>query len=137
MPDELQLPNLADEKNKTVLYRIAIAQFAVSLVVTLILWVLFGFRSAYSAFLAGFISTLATLYVGWKFFCGMDRPGRERLASMYITELIKLVFLAAAFCISFIFLDVHFLSFIGAYTATVFIYWLAMIWPVFGARVRT
>ena len=126
-----------DKKNKAVVYRITIAQFAVTLLITLVLYVLVGLQAAYSALLAGMISTLTTIYVGGRFFFGPARPVRDRLASIYLAELIKVVFVAVVFCASFLLLKVHFLAFTGAYLATVAVYWLAMVWPVFGVQIKT
>ncbi|MBF8269134.1 MAG: hypothetical protein HW386_843 [Gammaproteobacteria bacterium] len=127
-----------DKKNKAVVLRITIAQFAVTLLITLVLYVLVDFQAAYSGFLAGMISTLATLYIGSRFFFSpVRRAARDRLASIYMAELIKIVFVVVAFCASFLLLKVHFLAFIGAYLATVAVYWLAMIWPAFGVQIKT
>lgn len=129
--------NLKNEKNKAVVYRISIAQLAVTLFITLVLFALVGFRAAYSALIAGLISTFSTVYVGRKFFFGVAKPVRDRLAAVYTAELIKILFITAAFCASFLLLEVQFLSFICTYMATVFVYWLAMVWPVFGVQVKT
>lgn len=136
MSEESQLHSQIDKKNRAVVFRITIAQFAVSLLITLVLLVLVSFEAAYSALLAGIISTFATIYVGGKFLFGKARTARERLASLYVAELIKILFVATAFCVIFIFINVHFLSFIGAYLATILVYWLAMVWPVFGVQVK-
>lgn len=125
-----------DKKNRAVVFRITIAQIAVSLLITLVLFVLVSFQTAYSALLAGIISTFATIYVGGKFLFGKGRSARERLASLYLAEVIKLLFVTIAFCVVFIFIDVHFLSFISTYLATILVYWLAMVWPVFGVQIK-
>ena len=136
MPEEERLQSRIANKNKAVVFRITIAQFAVTLLITLLLYVLAGFQAAYSAFIAGMISTLTTIYTGGKFFFGPARPARDRLASIYMAELIKVLLVAVAFCASFILLDVHFLAFIGAYLATVAVYWMAMVWPAFGVQIK-
>lgn len=137
MPAEFGLQSLKDKKNKAVVYRIAIAQLAVTLLITLALFVLIGYKAAYSALLAGLISTVTTVYIGRKFFFGCAASARDRLATIYIAELIKILFVTAAFCASFMLFDVQILSFICTYLATVFVYWLAMVWPVFGVQVKT
>ena len=125
------------KKNKAVVYRIVIAQSAVTLFITLVLFGLVGFRAAYSALLAGCISTLSTVYVGRKLFFGAARPARDRLATVYTAELIKILFITAAICASFLLFEVQILAFICTYMATVLVYWLAMVWPVFGVQVKT
>ena len=137
MSEEVGLQSLKDKKNKAVVYRIAIAQIVVTLLVILVLFALVGFKAAYSALLAGLISTFSTIYVGRKFFFGTARSVQDRLATIYIAELIKLLFISVAFCASFLLFDVQFLSFICTYMATLFVYWLAMVWPVFGVQVKT
>ena len=136
MPEEERLQSRIANKNKAVVFRITIAQFAITLVVTLFLYVLVGFQAAYSALIAGMISTLTTLYIGGRFFFGPDRPAGDRLAAIYMAELIKVLLVAVAFCASFILLDVHFLAFIGAYLATVAVYWMAMVWPAFRVQIK-
>jgi len=136
VPEEFGLQSRKYKKNKAVVYRIAIAQLAVTVFITLVLFVLIGFKAAYSALLAGLISTVTTVYIGRKFFFGGSEPVRERLAAIYIAELIKILFVTVAFCASFLLFDVQFLSFICTYMATVFVYWLAMVWPVFGVQVK-
>jgi F0F1-type ATP synthase assembly protein I len=124
-------------KNKAVVYRITIAQFAVTLLITVILFIVAGLQAAYSALLAGLISTLSTIFVGGRFFFSTTAStARDRLASIYIAELLKIVFVVIAFCAGFLLLDIHFPAFIGAYLATVIVYWLAMIWPVFGVQIK-
>ena len=137
MPEEFGLQTRKHEKNKAVVYRITIAQFAVTLLITLLLFALVSFRAAYSALLAGLISTLTTIYVGRKFFFGQVGSARQRLAAIYLAELIKILFVTVAFCASFMLIDVQFVAFIGAYLATVLVYWLAMVWPAFGVQVKT
>lgn len=136
MSEEQRLQSHKDKKNRAVVFRITIAQIAVSLLITLILFVLVSYRAAYSALLAGIISTFATIYTGRKFFFGRAGSAREKLASMYLAEVIKIVFLAIAFSASFMFIDIHFLSFICTYLGTLAVYWMAMIWPVFGVQVK-
>ena len=131
------MQSLKYKKNKAVVFRIAIAQIAVTLLITLVLFVLVGYKAAYSASIAGIISTLSTVYVGRKFFFGAARSARDRLATIYVAELIKILFVSAAICASFLLLDVQFLAFICTYLATVFVYWLAMVWPAFGVQIKT
>ena len=137
MPEDLGLQSLINKKNKAVVFRITIAQITVTLLISLVLFVLVGYKAAYSALIAGIISTLSTVYVGRKFFFGAARSGRDRLATIYVAELIKILFVTAAFCASFLLFKVQFLAFICTYMATVFVYWLAMVWPVFGVQVKT
>ena len=137
MSEYTRLPSQIDKKNKAVVYRITFVQFAVTLLITLLLYALVGWQPAYSGLLAGMISTFTTIYTGGKFFFGPARSARDRLLSIYMAELIKIVFVAVAFCASFLLLKLNFLAFIGVYLATVTVYWLAMIWPVFGVQVKT
>lgn len=137
MSEVKRLQSQLDKKNKAVVYRITIAQFAVTLLISLVLYVLFDFRVAYSGLLAGMISTFTTIYIGGRFFFGPARSARDRLASIYMAELIKVIFVVVAFCASFLLLKVHFLAFIGVYLVTVAVYWLALVWPVFGVQIKT
>jgi F0F1-type ATP synthase assembly protein I len=125
------------KKNQAVVYRITIAQTALTAVITLSLYLVVGSRAAYSALIAGGISTFTTLYVGARIFFGAERSVRDRLASIYLAELVKLVFVAIAFIAAIKWMDVHFVPFVGTYLATVAVYWLALIWPVFGVQVKT
>lgn len=132
-----RLQSRLDQKNKAVLYRITLAQFAVTMLLALLLYALSGMQAAYSALLAGSISTCATFFTGVKFFFTTARSPRERLARVYTAELLKILFLAVAFSASIMLARVHFPAFIGAYLATVAVYWLAMVWPVFGVQIKT
>ena len=134
---QAQLQNKLDKKNKAVVIRIAIAQFIVSVLVAMLLLVLVGYKAAFSAILAGVISTVATIYTGKRFLSGKVSDARQRLADLYVAEFLKLVLVAAAFCVSFVLFDVHFPAFIGTYLATLGVYGLAMVWPVFGVQLKT
>lgn len=137
MPEDLGLQSLKYKKNKAVVYRITIAQFAVTLFITLVLLALVDFKAAYSALLAGLISTFTTIYMGRKFFFGAAGSTRERLASIYMAELIKILFITVAFFASVLVFDVQFLAFVCTYIATLFVYLLAMVWPIFGVQIKT
>ena len=134
---EAQLQSHFDKKNKAIVTRVVLAQLAVSAIASLILLALLDSRAAVSALLGGIISTLASFYTGRRFFTGGAATAQQRLAAMYTAEVLKLVFVAAAFCLSFMLMDVYFPAFIGAYLLTLVVYWLAMVWPVFGVHVKT
>jgi len=134
---EARLQSRLDQKNKAVLYRITLAQFAVTMLLALLLYALSGIQAAYSALLAGSISTCATFFAGVKFFFTTARSPQERLATVYTAELLKILFLAVAFGACIMLARVRFLAFIGAYLATVAVYWLAMVWPAFGVQIKT
>lgn len=125
------------KKNRTIVFRITIAQFCVALLIALILLIELSIEAAYSALLAGIISTLTTLYVGRKILFGNAATPRERVVSLYTAQTIKILFVTVAFCAVFIFFNVHFLSFISAYVATILVYGVAMISPVFGVQVKS
>ena len=134
---EAQLQSHFDKKNKAIVTRVVLAQLAVSAIASLILLALLDSRAAVSALLGGIISTLASFYTGRRFFTSRSATAQQRLTAMYTAEVLKLVFVTAAFCLSFMLLDVYFPAFIGAYLLTLVVYWLAMVWPVFGVHVKT
>lgn len=134
---EAQLQSQLVKKNKAVVIRIAIAQLTVSVLVALLLLVLVSVEAAYSALLAGMISTLATLYTGKRFFSSKAISAQERIMALYVAEFVKLAFVTATFCASFVLIDIHFPAFVGAYLLTLVVYWLAMVWPVFGVQLKT
>ena len=136
MSEASQLQSQLHKKNRTVVFRITIAQLAVSLLIALVLLFLVDFKAASSAVLAGLISIFGTIYTGRKFFFGKAGTARERVASIYLSEFIKILFIAVAICTVFLFMEVHFLSFIGTYLATIMVYGLAMVLPGFGVQVK-
>jgi len=119
-------------KNKAAVFRIASAQFIVSLVIALLLLVTLGVKAAYSAMLGGTISSVATVYMGLRIFSRNYNTAQEMLSAFYVSETIKILFVVALFCMVFILIDVHFLSFVFTYFMTIIVFALALIWPVLG-----
>jgi len=71
-----------------------------------------------------------------KIFYGKSRSAQERVASIFLAEFLKVLFVAAAICAVFIWIEIHFFSFVGTYLATVLVYGMAMVMPVFGVHVK-
>ncbi len=121
-------------KNKAAAFRIAIAQFVISFLIALLLLLILGVEAAYSAMLGGTISTVATMYMGQRIFSSSYETANQAVTNLYVTETLKILFVTALFCVVFILLDVHFIAFVFTYLATILVYWLALMWPVFGFK---
>jgi F0F1-type ATP synthase assembly protein I len=108
---------------------IALIQLFLSVVIAALLLIALDFRAAYSAVIAGFISALATYYMGQKLFSINSNEGAKLLAILYTAEIIKILCVVTLIFTAFIVFKVHGPIFLLTYAATMLVYVIALVWP--------
>ncbi len=103
------------------------AQLAVTLLAGVFALAISGFHAAWSASVGGLISTLASLYFALRVLAPTRGAAiRSVVRTFYVGEAQKLVLTAVMFYVAIKWMDVVFLPLILTYTATLFVYWLAL-----------
>lgn len=106
---------------------VVLGQVAVTVVVAIICFAVWGRIPGLSALVGGGISAVASAAL---VFIGFGSPAgapAERVArSFYVGEGVKLAVTVALFVVAFVTLKVSFAALFGAYIATLFVYWIAL-----------
>jgi ATP synthase protein I len=107
--------------------KILVIQLIITLFAATVCFASTGTRDAYSAFVGGGISIIATLYFAQQVFSlGIGTPAAKIARRFYIGEAVKLVLTAVLFGIAILWLHVSFLPLFLTYIATLLAYWLAL-----------
>jgi ATP synthase protein I len=114
-------------KARRLALNVVIGQLGVTLLVSAAGLLLGGLGAGISAFAGGSIGTLASLYMALSVF----RPGsrgepRAILRRLYRAELYKLLITAGLFALVVLSLDVSFGPTLGAFAATLVVYWVIL-----------
>lgn len=108
--------------------RIILIQVAVAVVIALSILVTLGETAAVSAFAGGAIGFLSSLVYAIKMLSPLGSEPKKIMRMHYSAEGYKLIFTILMFSLVFTqFKDVHALALIGAYAATLAVYWVALI----------
>lgn len=114
-------------KARRLALNVVIGQFGVTLLVAAAGLLLAGPRAGVSAFVGGGIGTLGSLYMALSVFRADGCADPQTLLSrLYRGEFYKLVITAALFAAVVVNLDVSFGPMIGAFAATLIVYWIIL-----------
>lgn len=108
---------------------IALTQLFLSIAIAILLLIALDLRTAYSAVIAGFISALATYYMGQKLFSFNSTKEAELLAILFTAEIIKILCVVTLIFTAFIVFKVHGPTFLLTYAATMIVYVIALVSP--------
>lgn len=114
-------------KARRLALNVVIGQFGVTLIIAAAGMLLAGSRAGISAILGGGIGTLGSLYMALTVFRadGCADP-QTLLRRLYRGEFYKLVITAALFAVVVVNLDVSFGPMMGAFAATLAVYWIIL-----------
>ena len=115
--------------------RIALAQLAIALSVSIILYFPFGLTAAYSAILAGLVSAISSWYSGRKIFNSRAKTAEQFVHNIYLAQFMKLFLVVALICVIFSTVKVDFIAFVVTYALTLTIYGFAFVTSKFGLKV--
>jgi len=118
-------------------FGVVLGQAAVTVVAGVLAWAISGERPAFSALLGGGIGTVASLVMVLVAFAGRAADARGALGAFYRGEALKIVVAIGLFVAAFKMMKVAPLALFAAFTATFFVYWIALsaaLWP--GGRAR-
>ena len=118
-------------------FGVVLGQAAVTIVAAGLAWAVGGGRPALSALLGGGIGTVASLVMVLVAFGSRSADARAALGAFYRGEALKLVAVIGLFVVAFKAMKVAPLAMFAAFTATLFVYWIALstaLWP--GGRAR-
>lgn len=108
--------------------RIILIQVAVALVIALMMLLIQGVMSAVSSFAGGAIGFLTSLIYAKKMLSQPGSDAKKILHAHYGAEAYKLIFTILLFSLVFTqFKEVHALSLLATYAATLTVYWVALI----------
>jgi ATP synthase protein I len=114
--------------NRTKAYRIVAAQFGVAAAVSAGLLVLSGGKSAWSGLIGGLIAAVSSWYSARVLFpSGGGRSAAGFVGALYVAEALKLIMTVALLWVAMALLKADAPSLLGAFTATVMVYWLALL----------
>ena len=109
-------------------HRIILVQVAVAVVIALLMLFIQGVTAAVSAFVGGAIGFLTSLVYAKKMLAPPGSDAKKIIRAHYSAEAYKLIFTILLFSLVFTqYKDVHALSLIVAYAATLAVYWIALI----------
>ena len=112
---------------RRVAYSIVLGQAAITAVVALACYLIFGLVSGWSAALGGGISTVASLAMvlfAFRRRAGLD--ARAIAGGFYVGEAVKLALTVLLFVWTFKTLKPSFAAMFGGYIATLLVYWVAL-----------
>ena len=103
-------------------------QLAISLIVVLSVGLICGVYFGYSALVGAGIGILPTYYLALRMFrrTGPLTP-EKALRGIYVGEAIKVAFTVALFALAVLLLNVHFVTVVATYLATVMVNWVAVL----------
>ena len=106
---------------------VVLGQVAVTVVVAIICFAMWGRVAAWSALVGGGISTLASAVLAVIGFGSPAGAPAERVArAFYVGEGVKLAVTVALFVVVFLTMKVSFAALFATYIATLFVYWIAL-----------
>jgi ATP synthase protein I len=114
---------------KSTAYRIALAQFVATLLVSLLLYALQGGSAAAAAGAGGGIAVVNNILFAWRVFGGGVVPAQTVLRRMYLAEVIKIFLTAALFLGALIEFKLPFLPLLLGYGVTLVVHWLSLLLP--------
>jgi ATP synthase protein I len=118
-------------------FGVVLGQLAVTVAAAVLAWAICGVRPAFSALLGGGIGTVASLVMALVAFGGRSVDARGALGAFYRGEVLKIVVVIGLFVVAFKTMKVAPLAMFAAFTATFFVYWIALsaaLWPDGRAR---
>jgi ATP synthase protein I len=106
---------------------VVLGQVAVTVVVAILCFAVWGLVPGISALVGGGISTLSSLALAILAFGSPAGSEPERVArDFYVGEAVKLAVTVALFVVVFVTMKVSFAALFCAYIATLFVYWIAL-----------
>ena len=122
--------NAATTKAKpSVVLKLALLQFLVTLVISILVWLVFNQHQAWSALLGGLIAALANLFFAGRLFVTQaDLQATQILRRFYRSVSMKVLFTLTMFAICIIVIKVSILPFIITYfVAAMIVNWLFLL----------
>jgi F0F1-type ATP synthase assembly protein I len=114
--------------NKSIAYRIVLAQLGIALVFAAVCLVAWGRSTAVAALAGGVIGVVTNLYVALRVFGnGAVRPAQKVLQRFYAAEAVKFALTFGLFALGIGVLKLNALPLLGGYGLTLVVYWLALL----------
>ena len=118
-------------------FGVVLGQAAVTAMAAMLAWALSAWPAAMSALVGGSIGTAASLVMALVALGSRTVDARRALGAFYLGEALKIVVVIGLFVAAFATIKVVPLAMFAAFTATYFVYWIALAaarWP--GGRAR-
>jgi ATP synthase protein I len=114
--------------NKSIAYRIVLAQLGIALVFAAVCLVAWGRSTAVAALAGGVIGVVTNLYVALRIFgYGAVRSAQKVLQRFYAAEAVKFALTFGLFALGIGVLKLNALPLLGGYALTLAVYWLALL----------
>jgi ATP synthase protein I len=114
--------------NKSIAYRIVLAQLGIALVFAAVCLVAWGRSTAVAALAGGVIGVVTNLYVALRVFGnGAVRSAQKVLQRFYAAEAVKFALTFGLFALGIGVLKLNALPLLGGYALTLAVYWLALL----------
>ena len=114
--------------NKSIAYRIVLAQLGIALVFAAVCLVAWGRSTAVAALAGGVIGVVTNLYVALRVFGkGAVRSAQKVLQRFYAAEAVKFALTLGLFGLGIGVLKLNALPLLGGYGLTLVVYWLALL----------
>lgn len=114
--------------NKSIAYRIVLAQLGIALVFAAVCLVAWGRSTAVAALAGGVTGVVTNLYVALRVFGnGAVRSAQKVLQRFYAAEAVKFALTLGLFALGIGVLKLNALPLLGGYGLTLVVYWLALL----------